>query len=270
MNPRQREFLHVAIHVRGPISVFHDGGEVFLNPGDLVFYDPHRPGFAHFGEHVRMTVIRIPRHCPGIAESDLRRIMGVPLSCQEGVRTLVSNFLSVLAREAEFRRTDLGDRLARNAADLLAAVVTEFAGEPAADPTDGRTRTLSHVRSYVELHLADPDLSPESIAFAHNISVRYLHKLFQHEGTTVSRLIRQRRLDACRRELDRARHRRLTVAAVAHRWGFTSPSHFSKAFRDAYGMSPKEWQAPASSDTDTVLTGPTSWRVGERPVGPVP
>ncbi|GAA3477539.1 hypothetical protein GCM10018966_020690 [Streptomyces yanii] len=29
-------------------------------------------------------------------------------------------------------------------------------------------------------------------------------------------------------------------AAVAHRWGFCSPSRFSRTFRGAYGMSPGE------------------------------
>ncbi|MGW2044684.1 helix-turn-helix domain-containing protein [Streptomyces sp. NPDC001858] len=259
-NSDHREFLHIALHVRGPVAVLLDHGKEFLDPGDLVFYDPGRPGFARFGEHVRMTFFRIPRHCLEITESDLHRIMGVPLTCEKGVRALVSNFLSALAREAEFRRTGIGDRLARNAADLLTAVVTEFSGEAAAGPADGRTQTLSRVRAYVELHLTDPDLSPESIAFAHGISVRYLHKVFQDEGTTVSRLIRQRRLDACRRDLDRARHRGLTVAAVGHRWGFTSPSHFSKAFRDAYGMTPKEWLAPTPSNTDTDMITVTAER----------
>ncbi len=32
------------------------------------------------------------------------------------------------------------------------------------------------------------------------------------------------------------------VAAVAQRWGFVSPAHFSRAFRAFYGMSPREWQ----------------------------
>ncbi|MFF3147826.1 helix-turn-helix domain-containing protein [Streptomyces sp. NPDC057927] len=54
---------------------------------------------------------------------------------------------------------------------------------------------------------------------------------------------RRRRLDACRRELGRSANRRPSVAAVAQRWGFSSPSHFSRTFRDAYGMSPSEWQS---------------------------
>ncbi|MFI9442873.1 hypothetical protein SM007_33260 [Streptomyces avermitilis] len=31
------------------------------------------------------------------------------------------------------------------------------------------------------------------------------------------------------------------------RWGFVSPAHFSRAFRAAYGMSPREWQATADA-----------------------
>lgn len=78
---------------------------------------------------------------------------------------------------------------------------------------------MSRIQAFIEEHLTDPDLSPESIALAHHISVRYLHKLFQQEGTTVGQWIRRRRLDACRRELSRSANRRPSVAAVAQRWG---------------------------------------------------
>lgn len=240
--------LYVALHQGGSVAVPHEGRDVLLEPGDLVFCGPGRTGAPRFGASFRMTLFRLPRHCPGIADSDLRRITGVPLRCGDGVRALVSHFLTVLASDAGLRRSHTGDRLARTAVDLLAVLVTEFVGDQAADTTDVGTQTLSRIRTFIELHLPDADLSPEAIAHAHHISVRYLHKLFQGEGTTVSQWIRARRLDACRQDLGRAPRHRLTVAAVAHRWGFTSASHFSRAFRDAYGMSPSEWQALASSD----------------------
>ncbi|MFJ1968881.1 helix-turn-helix domain-containing protein [Streptomyces sp. NPDC087903] len=254
--------LYAAVHARGAVTVPHDGAEVSLAPGDIVFCAPGPAGLPRFGDDVRMAVFRIPRRCLGITESELRRITGTPLSCADGVPALVSNFLTLLASEAALRRARVGDRLARNAVDLLAVLVTELLGTRTADtrtagPTDVGAQTLSRIRDFVELHLTDPDLSPESIALAHHISVRYLHKLFRSEGTTVGQWVRQRRLDACRRDLDRAPHRRLTVAAVAHRWGFTSPSHFSRAFRDAYGMSPSAWQAWAASPPLTPPTGNT-------------
>lgn len=46
-----------------------------------------------------------------------------------------------------------------------------------------------------------------------------------------------------------------TTAAVAHRWGFSNPSHFSRTFRGAYGMSPSDWQSLATSAFAPAVTG---------------
>ncbi len=46
---------------------------------------------------------------------------------------------------------------------------------------------VAGVRAHIDDRLADPELSPASIAAAHHISVRYLHRLFAQEGTTVAR-----------------------------------------------------------------------------------
>ncbi|MGW9136943.1 helix-turn-helix domain-containing protein [Streptomyces sp. NPDC055681] len=247
------EVLYVALHVHGSVSVPQDGSEVSLDPGDMVLCDAGLRDSPRFGDQFRMTVFRVPRRRLELAESDLRRVMGVPLRCGTGLGALVSNFLSSLASETAFHQSHIGDRLARNAVDLLAALVTGFVEREQADASGVGAQTLSRIRAFIELHLPDPDLSPESIALAHHVSVRYLHKLFQSEGTTVSQLIRLRRLEACRYELGRSPRRRLAVAAVAHRWGFASASHFSRVFRAAYGMSPSEWRASAWADSDVPV-----------------
>lgn len=247
--------LYVALHVHGSVSVLHGGSEVFLKPGDMVFCDAGLRAAPRFGDQFRMTVFRVPRRHLAVAESDLRRVVGAPLRCEEGVGALVSSFLATLASETAFHQTHIGHRLARNAVDLLAALVTGFNEGEQAHSSGVGAQMLARIRTYIELHLTDPGLSPESIAQAHHISVRYLHRLFQSEGTTVSQLIRLRRLEACRYELGRAPERRLAVAAVAHRWGFASASHFSRVFRAAYGMSPSEWQASAWSGSNGPASG---------------
>jgi AraC-like DNA-binding protein len=52
-------------------------------------------------------------------------------------------------------------------------------------------------------------------------------------------------LEECRRDLAKPTARSATVAAIAaiaRRWGFPDPTHFSRAFKDAYGVSPRQWR----------------------------
>ncbi|MFI0543766.1 helix-turn-helix domain-containing protein [Streptomyces sp. WSLK1-3] len=242
-DPDAGEALYVAIHgkAHGSVPAVQGRQEPCPYAGDIEFWDPRRSEFRLCGHPCAVTILRLPRRSLGLAESDLRGIHGVRLAWAEGAHALVVRFLPALVSEAGRRRTRIGDRLARSAVDLLAVLVTEWALEQRAEVTDERTRTLAHIRDFIELHLTDPDLSPDSIASAHHISVRYLHKLFQSEGITVSQWVRERRLEACHKELGAASQHR-TVAAVARRWGFASHSHFSRAFRAAYGVPPSEWQ----------------------------
>ncbi|KJY36597.1 hypothetical protein VR45_10995 [Streptomyces sp. NRRL S-495] len=56
------------------------------------------------------------------------------------------------------------------------------------------------------------------------------------------------------------------MAAVAGRWGFVSTSHFSRVFRAAYGVTPREWQAGAREpDAWPTVPGPTAPTGATRP-----
>ncbi|WP_254047587.1 helix-turn-helix domain-containing protein [Streptomyces aureus] len=258
-----RNHVYLGVHVRGPVAVVHEGDKTRLEPNDLVFCDPARRHLLRFGEDCQMIFFRVPRCYLGVTESELNQVLGVPVRGGEGIGALASDFLTALAAKAEFRRSTIGDRRARAAVHLLSLLVMELLDAATTDEADdapGAVNTmLSRIHAYIEEHLMDPDLSPESIARAHHISVRYLQKLFQNDGSTVSQWVRQRRLEICRIELGRS-NRRTTMAAVAHRWGFSSPSHFSRTFRGAYGMSPSEWQALATSAFATTTAGATDER----------
>ena len=64
-----------------------------------------------------------------------------------------------------------------------------------------RAEILLDIQAFIEAHLGDPELDPDRIARASFISTRYLHKLFESEGTSVCRWIRETRLERCRRDL---------------------------------------------------------------------
>ncbi|MDX2523304.1 helix-turn-helix domain-containing protein [Streptomyces europaeiscabiei] len=226
--------------------------DVSLRPGDICFYDANHPPLPDFPERSRLKVFLVPREELGLEDGDLRRILATRVARSSRLGTLVSPFLAELADAAVSAEPLVGEMLARNAVNLLATLATEQLGRTVTGTpgTPGsRSPLVARVLRFVDEHLADADLSPEVIARAHHISVRYLHKLFQDEGTTVGRWIQRRRLEECRRDLVLGVRNRRTIASVAGRWGFLSATHFSRVFRAAYGMSPSEWRDTAGRET---------------------
>ncbi|KAK1184489.1 helix-turn-helix transcriptional regulator [Streptomyces sp. NBS 14/10] len=86
-----------------------------------------------------------------------------------------------------------------------------------------------------EQHLADPVLTPQTIAYAHHISLGHLQQLLAEDETSPGAWIR-RRLERCRHDLANPRLNAHPIRAIAERWGFTNPTHFSRLFRATYGI----------------------------------
>jgi AraC-like DNA-binding protein len=246
---------HVAVARVGPGGgTLRQGGRTLrLEGGRLVVWDTRLPYRVAFPPGTRTTVCLVPRAAlrarAGVRGS-LVPIDVPPASPSGGVlRTLVD----ALARCAGDCPEPVARQLADAVTDLLAALVLEHAGEDAPAERQGG-RLAGDIRAYVDRHLTDPLLGPRSIAAAHHMSVRALHKLFVAEGVTVSRLIRRRRLEECARELLSAGRAWSTIAGVARSWGFVNPAHFSRLFRSEYGMSPSRWRA---ATTPRNMTGPS-------------
>ena len=123
----------------------------------------------------------------------------------------------------------------------LARAVIATAGHDDLTRNDVANEALvTRVEAYVRQHLADPALSPESIARAHNVSVRQLYKLWSARELGLAEWIMRGRLEGARRDI--AKDGSAGIAAVARRWGFTDSTHFGRRFRAAYGISPREWR----------------------------
>ncbi|MER7901441.1 helix-turn-helix domain-containing protein [Streptomyces sp. NPDC096046] len=243
------DHLNFCLQDSGSLVIEQNRETTVLTPGTLTLFDTARPYTVTYPAPFRMHVFQVPRRLLIVRPADLARMTAVPVAPDSDAASLVIPFLTGLAANKGRFAPHIGDQLARNAADLLATLIAERLDRQAPETGVDAAATALRVRlrAFIDRHLADPDLSPQTIADAHHISVRYLHRLFEHEGATVGRWILRRRLQAARGDLGRGGPAGPTVTAVAQRWGFTSASHFSRAFRATYGVPPSEWRADRSA-----------------------
>lgn len=234
------EYYKVGLLTRGSCLLLQDGREALLRPGDLAIYDCRRPYTMSFSEPHDMSFLMFPCDRLQLPPGAVERVLATRVPSDDSTGSLVAPFLRRLVGNLEQASGSVNQRLAENALDLLATLFGERTGAAPADPGAGRRALLLAVRAWIDAHLSDPGLDPVTIAAASHISVRYLHKLFHDEGTSVARWVRERRLDRCRRDLEDPALAGRCVQAVARSWGFDDPAHFSKVFKAAYGEPPGE------------------------------
>ncbi|WP_419702993.1 helix-turn-helix domain-containing protein [Promicromonospora sp. NFX87] len=230
----------VSLMLEGTGYICQDGRDVVLSPGDVAVYDTTRPYTLVFDDRMRTIVAMFPKRLVDLSDERVARLTATSLGRDDSLGEMVSSVLEQLAGRLHLVNASTGWRLARNAVDLVTILLRDQLGEDRTVPAE---QLLDAIYAYIEESLADPALSPTVIAEAHYISVRHLHALFHHAGTSVSSYVRTRRLERCRTELADPALAGVTVTAIASRWSFADAPHFSRTFKAAYGETPSEFRA---------------------------
>jgi AraC-like DNA-binding protein len=237
-------YFKLNLQLEGTGLLIQDNREALLRPGDLAIYDTNRPYTLAFEEEARIIVVMFPCDALSLPTDYVGQLAAVRMAGSSGLSGIVGQFIRQLSENLEVLSGPSGSRLATNALDLVSTML-HAEMDIAPDRMKPQALLAVSMREYIEANLSDPELSPASIAGAHFISTRHLHNVFHESGTTVASWIRSQRLDGARRELQDPLHAGKSVGAVAARWGFLDAAHFSRSFRDAFGMSPSDWRRRA-------------------------
>ncbi|MFE0458976.1 helix-turn-helix domain-containing protein [Kitasatospora sp. NPDC058965] len=215
--------------------------------GDLVLWDTSRPYRAGAPQApagsgaVQVVVLQLPRAALPLRSDRLDRLLARRIPGGTGMAAVLAQYLASLSEHAGDCTAQERERLGRVAVDLAAACLAQQLDAYAELPVATREQVLrERVHAFIEHNLGDPGLTPQVIADRHHLSVRGLHLLFRGEPRSVAATVRARRLERCHADLGRPDLLDRPIHAVAARWGFTSPAVFSRAFREAYGLSPTE------------------------------
>lgn len=235
-------WLQVGMMRSGRAVATQDGRSAELGPGDFVVYETTRPFewslHADAGPRWEMAVFTWPRASFHLSESRSRDLTARTYDGSHGVSRIVSGLLTSLLDDD----TTVEEGVATAFVDQLGDLLGVALGEPLPASASASAQ-LRVADDYIDAHLGDPDLNPEQVARATLISTRQLHRLFLGRDLTVAQTIRSRRLEGARREINASLTRDRALREIALHWGFLDLDVFSRAFRRAYGLSPRAYRA---------------------------
>jgi len=104
---------------------------------------------------------------------------------------------------------------------------------------------LQAIKADIRNCLGDHGLSPAIVAARHDITPRYVHKLFERDGTSFSEFVLARRLERAVQMLKDSHFARHTISAIAFDCGFSDLSYFNRTFRRAFHATPSDIRASA-------------------------
>ncbi len=233
----QDNYLAVVL-LSGSYLLEQNGRETFLQPGDMAIYDATRPHRIQCSRNFSKLIISIPRaimrdRIAGVEYCTALRIPG-----SEGIGSVTANFICSAASQVETMDTDAFSSLSDHCLDLLTLALTSVRPQ---DFTLSRSRSISlnQVKDFVERHLSNSAMNTTMIANGVRLSPRYINELFSDEDASLMRYVWRRRLENCRKDMLNPAHIGHRISDIAFRWGFNDLSHFSRAFKRQFEMSPR-------------------------------
>ena len=254
-----RQFV-LLLPIDNNLHVRHDDTDCTLAPGDFVLLDTSATSVVSFSAYNRTVSAGIPPAALASHLPDAELVAGIPIRGDRGVGCLAGNMLRTLATELEHGLPpESGYRLAHSLLEVIATsyLTEKVVGRHGITPAQWRRLRAKRV---IEAHLQDPQLSPTFVAETMGVSARYLRMLFEQEGEHLSRYIQRRRLERCAEQLRGSSASRVTLTDIAFSYGFSSMAHFSRVFREHFGMTARQYRAatlerassPVSADADAV------------------
>lgn len=213
-----------------------------LRPGDFAVHDCTQPcelrfdGPVHSVDVLRVARSELESHISDPADLTAKTVSGEHLAA----RLLKSMIEGIGDDDGDTLSAGTDQCLAQALTSIVAAGLRSLPATAISKPKRLADYHRARVRALVRDKLRDPHLSVGMIAAATGLSADYLGKLFRDEPESLSRWIWRLRLDACRSDLTDCRFAHRGISEIAFSWGFNDAAHFSRSFRDRFGLSPRE------------------------------
>lgn len=233
----QDSFL-ITMPVSGSVLFSQNDKETECAPSEFILEWSGAPYLFGYSSPSKMLVLKVPGDMLRDRVRNPEDFCAQRLSCTESGGALFMSFLNSALEQSNILSSDAALRFSEHLVDVLAGVV-ETSGIIASNCDSAVQHAhLKRIQNFISAHISDPELTPQGIADACGVSLRYLHLLFKQTEWTVSGWIRETRLRRCYNALLDDGNTTNSIADLAYRWGFADQAAFSRCFKNRFELTP--------------------------------
>lgn len=245
MRRHPKNSVFASMLIEGEAFFYQSGLCLPLRTGDLIIYGtmtPYLYGMTRPSRHVQVDIAAaelcgIGRGC------ELKGPIKIDGSLRAG-RLLTQAMRRDMLEFVDAPRADRAEGVSQRLRTTLEVLIRADAADRARG-AELATLRLLRAEVFIAEHLCDLQLDSDAVARHLSMSPRHLNRLFEHHGCSVVQWIWRERLARAHRMLADPTNATVPIGDVALQCAFSTPSHFTRAFKERYGVTPSEHRIEA-------------------------
>jgi len=215
------------------------GRDVDFAAGDAVLIDQSEPSDlgATTSAMSRMVCVRVPRGLMREQHGDFEDRFLAPIPARSGAVSLVRAYVETLLAYSGSDEVLSAPLAARHLVELAAAA-TRPPDAVAAEQSGQLAARLIAIEREIDRAFSEPGFALATLSRRLGITPRHVQRLLATQETSFVDEVMQRRLCRSRDMLASTKYGDMSIIEIAHECGFSTVSHFHRAFRQRFGMTP--------------------------------
>ncbi len=230
----EHDFVFMTIIRQGGLKSIHDGKPTEHHLDEVHLFDFSLDGRAVASVHTKIEAVILPYGEIGYEPGRHAAEIIFPYTKSTGY---VLNNLSAMILE-KLPKADLEE--AKIMAGMLTGSIRNLISDDADETARGQAAAgrRAVMQRFIVENIDDLSLSVETLCRKFEVSRATVFRDFEPGG--LQHFLMLHRLDRALNDIASGPAMRGRIALIANQWGFGSPAHFSRTFREHFGFSPSD------------------------------
>ena len=234
-------FFLLSLQTRHTSRISQFGHSTLLRPGDMALYTSTDPYTLELDNDFSQVVVQLPTEALLARLPTAHLLTARKVDGRSTIGKLVRDSIIAFSDHIHDDNPMVRSLVQETLVDLMATGLASL-DDLATELSSSEQHILIRTKSFIQDNIDNPDLDRTLVAKEIGMSTRRLNEIFAKEDGSISQFIRHARLNAIKSDLRDHRFSPLTITEIALKHGFSNIQHFSQAFKQHAGMSPRAYR----------------------------